>query len=415
MWIEWLGRWSDSSRREQDLILPSEHVCWHTIEVSKLPWFRRLWIIQEFLLASCDPMVILGNLQIEWITFLDTTRECVDMHGENSASDVSENKQMDQPYTHFMMLYYIQRRVCFRTRGEASLYEYLALSRHAIATDPRDRVYGLLGIVKPYVAEPIIPDYSKTWPQVIAEATIVMISEDGKFPYMTVDFAFPPADKPKECYHTSSWVLYFSYRLENDISAPDNFHYFGHKLDSEGIERRRKSLRLSEDFRTLYKHGLYVGTIKEIFVLSTDVILMESRQVPMNELAAGLYDFYHRVLKPKGISPSRLYEALDTRLSTYCDLEEFVSSLLGPRNEFTPEIGFYEDVIYNTAVFLTEKGDVGATWLNNTFEIRAGDIIVALFERGMPFILRPVQGDSTYRMVNMAYVSERSAEYTEFW
>ena len=98
MWIERLGRWSDSSRREQDLILPSEHVCWHTTEVSKLPWFRRLWITQEFLLASCDPMVILGNLQIEWITFLDTTRECVDMHGENSASDVSENKQMDQPY-----------------------------------------------------------------------------------------------------------------------------------------------------------------------------------------------------------------------------------------------------------------------------------------------------------------------------
>ncbi|RYN68274.1 hypothetical protein AA0117_g11241 [Alternaria alternata] len=46
----------------------------------------------------------------------------------------------------------------FLDSGGASLYEYSVLSRYAMATDSRDRIYGLLGIVKSYVAEPIVPD-----------------------------------------------------------------------------------------------------------------------------------------------------------------------------------------------------------------------------------------------------------------
>lgn len=37
------------------------HLCRHALEISKLPWFRRLWIIQEFLLASFRPKFILGD------------------------------------------------------------------------------------------------------------------------------------------------------------------------------------------------------------------------------------------------------------------------------------------------------------------------------------------------------------------
>lgn len=42
-----------------------------------------------------------------------------------------------------------------------SLVELLVLSRNTLATDPRDNVYGLLGLTDDTVAESIIPDYSQ--------------------------------------------------------------------------------------------------------------------------------------------------------------------------------------------------------------------------------------------------------------
>lgn len=42
-----------------------------------------------------------------------------------------------------------------------SLVELLVLSRNNLATDPRDKVYGLLGLTDDTVAESIIPDYSQ--------------------------------------------------------------------------------------------------------------------------------------------------------------------------------------------------------------------------------------------------------------
>ncbi|CAN9305182.1 unnamed protein product [Alternaria alternata] len=281
-------------------------------------------------------------------------------------------------------------------------------------TDPRDRIYGLLGIMKSYVAEPILPDYSKAWPQVLAEATMVMISEDGLFPYMIRGFVFPSTEQPKEGYRMPSWVLDISQRIRSDL-LEDFEHYYqyaGHKLDSEGTERRRRSLRLSEDFRKLYKHGWHVGTIKSIFVFTPD-FPMEGYGQNGRGMRAGLHDFYHQVLKSKGVAPSHLYEAIDSKLDSSYSLEKFVSSLQGHRDEFMPMYRFDRETD-KFAVFLTEEGNVGATWLSNTFEIRADDIIVALFERQMPFILRPVPGQSTYRMVNLAYVSGLSGTYIEF-
>jgi hypothetical protein len=264
------------------------------------------------------------------------------------------------------------------------------------------------------VAEPILPDYSKTWPQVLAEATVVMISEAGLFPYMSRGFVFPSTEQSKESYETPSWVLDLSQRLRGDVLEffEENYsEYSGHKLDSEGIERRRRSLRLSEDFRTLYKHGWHVGTIKSIFVFAPDSAIEGCWQNETGKPAV-LHDFYHQVLKPKGITPSYLYEAIHWKLDFNYSRKSFVSSLLGHRDQFMLEYELDRDTD-KFAVFLTEEGDVGATWLSNTFEIRADDIIVALFERQMPFVLRPISGDSTYRMVNLAYVSGLSGTYVQ--
>lgn len=133
------------------------------------------------------------------------------------------------------------------------------------------------------------------------------------------------------------------------------------------------------------------------------------------ESAAGVYDFYHEALKPRGITPNLLYEALIKRHYFGFSLEEFTSSLLGHRDDFLLSLRYDSPSGHPFSVFLTDKGYVGYTWLNKNSDIRVDDILVALFEHRMPFILRPVEGGSTYRMVNLAHVSEHSGEYSQFY
>jgi hypothetical protein len=383
-------------------------------------------------LASFEPKTILGDRIANSKNFFSAIDRGLDILSDHSTATVSEREQACQLMSALSNLELMKDS--FDESGGASLYEYLALSRHAIATDPRDRIYGLLGILKFHVAEPILPDYSKAWPQVFAEATMVMISEDGMFPYMSKRFVFPSTEQPKEGYQTPSWLLNFSQRTVHGVvryfKLSERSQFPGHKLCSEQTERRRRSLRLSEDFRTLYKHGWHVGTIRTIFVFTSDFVMEGCAQDGIESDAdpydfyhqaglhdfyhqADLHDFYHQVLKPKDIAPSHLYEAIHSRLVSKCGLERFVSSLSGHRDQFKPKYRL-DSEMDKFALFLTDEGDVGATWLSNTFEIRADDIIVALFERQMPFILRPVPGDSTYRMVNLAYVPGLSGTYIQF-
>ncbi|CAI9634610.1 hypothetical protein GT037_004159 [Alternaria burnsii] len=431
LWLRNLDDWSLLSTRRvtpskqkrkaisMQLTPVSEHLCQHVVEISKLPWFRRLWIIQEFILSFIHPKVLLGNYVTSSANFFAAITRCLEIMLRISASPESERRQVKQLYTHLTMLQDLAQ--CFHAYSGISLYTTLMMTRYAMATDPRDRIYGLLGIIKYRVAEPIVPDYSKGWPQVLAEATIVMIAEDGLFPYMNGGFAFPLVDGSQERYRTSSWVLDLSQLThDNDeFSRMSNrINNESHRLISEGVERRRKSLRLSNDSRTLYKHGLYIGTIigTYTFTANTGIFGLWSGVTAIDP-AAGLHDFYHEVLQPKGITPKCLLEALDAKLIYHGSLAEFTSSLSGHRDEFVPVFRAHDLDRHKFAVFLTDRGDVGLTWLHNTVDIRADDILVALFERQMPFVLRPIPGHlglKTYRMVNVAYITERSREYVHY-
>ena len=177
------------------------------------------------------------------------------------------------------------------------------------------------------------------------------------------------------------------------------------RLSSEVIERRRKSLRLSDDFRTLYKHGWYFGSINRTYFFTPEDSLRSPGEIAM-ESAAGLYHFYHEALKPSDITPNLLYEALIKGHYFGFSLEEFTSSLLGHRDDFLLSYRDGSPSLFSHrrqsvgghpfSVFLTDKGYVGYTWLDENSDIRVDDILVALFEHRMPFILRLVEGGSTY-------------------
>ncbi|KAH8589519.1 heterokaryon incompatibility protein-domain-containing protein, partial [Bisporella sp. PMI_857] len=117
-------------------------------ELMDSPWWRRVWVVQE-LIVSRDAIVLLGSATLPWSTVI---------HGILAAA-------ADLPTTIF---FYERLRNHRNMPGALALWIYTALHlltrfKNFRATDPRDKVYGLLGIVNSYL-DPlgIMPDYRWT-------------------------------------------------------------------------------------------------------------------------------------------------------------------------------------------------------------------------------------------------------------
>ncbi|KAK3075966.1 hypothetical protein LTR53_000270 [Teratosphaeriaceae sp. CCFEE 6253] len=114
-------------------------------------WWKRLWVIQEFSRAKHHPTVYVGPHAISWPFFAQLMR--TETHDR-------------LPLFHHL-----------RSVEEQSLLQLLFMAKDFYCSDPRDRIYALLGLVKGGVTA-IIPDYSEPVPQVYEDATLYLIQSE---------------------------------------------------------------------------------------------------------------------------------------------------------------------------------------------------------------------------------------------
>lgn len=99
----------------------------------KRPWFDRVWIIQEVLSSPSDVLVVCGADKAAWPDFAGCCTELC----RSNAEDYS-------PYTYGMP--YV---LCIGAGDEkGSLLEILCRTRPSDATDPRDKFFGVLSLVR---------------------------------------------------------------------------------------------------------------------------------------------------------------------------------------------------------------------------------------------------------------------------
>ncbi|KAK5679110.1 hypothetical protein LTS10_008769 [Elasticomyces elasticus] len=115
-------------------------------------WWKRLWVIQEFSRAKHHPTVYVGPHAISWAFFAQLMR--TESHDR-------------LPLFHHL-----------RTREEQSLLQLLFMAKDFYCSDPRDRIYALLGLVKGGQTT-ILPDYSEPVPRVYEDATLYLIQSEG--------------------------------------------------------------------------------------------------------------------------------------------------------------------------------------------------------------------------------------------
>ena len=126
--------------------LPYTEEIWLAIhELVKRPWFERLWILQEIQLANSRAIIVCGYDTILWSRFRRTVL-CLWAKKHLPSSQLREQLRL------------LQALSCSQ-RGQPFSY-LLGLSRGRKCSNPRDRVYGLLGLAPPTFARKIDPQYS---------------------------------------------------------------------------------------------------------------------------------------------------------------------------------------------------------------------------------------------------------------
>ena len=245
-WVDiWLGRDSDGvgvaldqlyDQGPQALLDPD---CAEKIySILQRAWFGRVWIIQELLLAQPDaPVLILGPFEIEWELFAEavlqfealcTQHECLSVkidgmgqyHRYGSWATLKSRIRSSQAFTlitHRKHYLKDQIKINSTTDAESRILraemcaKYLHVVGSGKATDLRDKVYGILGIV-PYALLPDFSiDYRKSIARVYADMTISLMSISPKMPYLTLLYTYPVLSASTHLgKDVPSWTLDFS-------------------------------------------------------------------------------------------------------------------------------------------------------------------------------------------------------------
>jgi hypothetical protein len=397
---------------------PRECVLDTLFRIIDRPWFGRMWVVQELALSKTATIRI-GPFSVPWIPF------------QQFFQWLPHHKA--DPKTRTVLVSACSR--VFKVASSDHFDSQLRRTLHLAATDPRDKVYSILGISVLSEA-PIKPDYGKSTRMVYSEAVACLLREKRMMLYFAT--SLQPAkrrsisDKPA---HFPSWVPDLSVwtgdgteTTENVVShqSPMDILYTK-KLAPLGAWSLQQILlamchrfrfplaRFSCDLSTLFAPGVLISTITE-----TSADLMDH----VEDFSSHAYiprqvcDFYHSTLKPRGIQPSRLFNTLFHINHGAPDLPEMecLCMLLDHPHQtivttsMRIRIKDLCDIIRAKArkrmLFVTNKEHVGISYHPDYGHgIRTGDIVVGLFGVNFPFILRRNE-DDTYQMINVAGIAD---------
>jgi hypothetical protein len=127
-------------------------------------WWTRVWCLQEVAVASQDPLIICGHSSVPWSAFVSITEQ-VAGHifplrpwQERAVQEIRRSCS------------YVLTRECIQgTSTTMPLSSLLRNTIHLCSSDPRDKIYAVLGLAHKQDRMAIQPDYSKPPSQVFTE------------------------------------------------------------------------------------------------------------------------------------------------------------------------------------------------------------------------------------------------------
>jgi hypothetical protein len=298
---------------------------------------------------------------------------------------------------------------------------------HLSASDPRDRIFGILGISS-FSGTYITPDYTKSTEEVVLDAAIAMLRERRLIFYYLMPLQ-PSRDSVslEGASVMPSWVPdllcarapyttgRYSFSARGSVyNLPDDILYMSpvSVLDRMCSMLPFPPATFSPNLRMLYAPGILIGTIVETSCEPSNHL---DETIRKSELPENIQQFYHSILGPRGIamgSMIRLFTGERPGPDWPAAIKAFdtdVSQAYISRNVRAEMEIIVEEItrgVKNRVILVMDNNHIGLAYHpNSTGGIRPGDVIAGLFGINFPFILRPM-GNAQYRMINVARVPE---------
>lgn len=455
---DWDARSIQLPRDEAVLLAPTMY------RLLNRPWFERTWVVQELALSNHEPVVHVGYWSFGWKQFLRLAT-----HIERHIDHVPSVMVTDYVDRLGRVIDFSEIRNAWRepTRQATAFFPYqVRRTLYLSATDPRDKIFGLLGISK-FESERPVPDYKKSVQEVYAEATAIMMRNR----YVSAYFESPL--RPSKDLHIRlsahppewpSWVPNLAYATKTMVTgqsftgvhrghqqlleAPmDNLPLMLNIKPEERVDMLSQDLppqltavEISADNTVMSTHGQSIGTIT---ATSRNSLKHIEWAEPTWLSLISVYDVYHELIVPYGICTEDYLRALLPEERRYswrtparllADVAIFDNFLnadrenmqaygalfastehadLGPGSEAHNLLHELAEGISSKAknriVFVTDNGRVGISYHEDLHAgIRRRDLLAGLFGVNFPFILRRRDQDpssETYRLINVASVA----------
>ena len=208
-------------------------------------WFRRIWVVQELICAR-KATITCGNHTMDWEIFLYLAGIIRQLDQVFQFEDWSVLTAL------FTLVCMKEDRHIRKQRGKIDLETLLYGYRRCLASDPRDKVFALVGIAGGQDAAAYTPDYSKDVLEVYRDLAIRLIIAEQN-PDALVHCAYIVGSKSPLL---PSWVPDWSQTLSTNCSPmlnPGTYNAAG------GTSLKG---RLSEDLDELFLDGVILNKVE---------------------------------------------------------------------------------------------------------------------------------------------------------
>ncbi|KAJ4318502.1 hypothetical protein N0V84_006828 [Fusarium piperis] len=364
-------------------------------------WWHRIWTVQE---AVLPPKTTLqwGTLTISWVDLIGAFDTCphslhnVEMQDLDGIADAIR-KDLGHLITAVLGLLISKEK---RDTPLMLLHRW----RSRYATDPRDKIYGLMGLLE-RDAFPSVPtsDYTVSTSTLYTRVALDMIRlTDSLEPLigMRGDARVTPG--------LPSWV--FDWAVLDEARSPNWFPFY-HRHDCFRADGDKTfKMEVSDDERLLTLEGIYLDRVKHV----SDVIAdgkTELTEQDINDTLGAWKVFLDHVVREKGLETSPtgiswrevfcrtalgdlIFDEFPIRRVNDNDCEMFWKFRKDLQSNDTWES--LRQMVTRQAFFITERGYVGI----GPPTTRVGDSLWVLFGGRMPFILGAV-GDEEAEPSNL--------------
>lgn len=159
-----------------------------TLKLLQLPWWSRVWVVQEVALAK-NATIVLGSVSVSWELISEFCRSYQKHLPPGACCHSSATWKMTSDLWDDIVRMRLTVWSFYSTRAEmakplskpahTAFWESLWLLRHKEATDPRDKVYGLLGLLQNRQRPLLMPDYSMSTAETFSSCTEFLIKSDS--------------------------------------------------------------------------------------------------------------------------------------------------------------------------------------------------------------------------------------------